>query len=631
MRTKARRKTRRRTHKESLSFDKNFDENIKYLYLYPTQLDSLVKKNKDQKLNDIVTNFIKFKKEEQQMIVNNISIPHYDFKKTLFKQVELLLFQINEVDNQSERKKYIEKLYKWYKNKTRFYFTLNRMNEKSYFEPYEKYDINAMKNILKENEKKDEEEDKIDQKKDENKDKNNTNIHRPILLRCIKLIKIIENDIKPSKFYFRNKFGKNKSELNLLSKYEKNKSTEFERLKKNISTTSIDFNLNELKNKFISEKSHQNEIKSIIEDFGKSRAIYKSNLNKRFEIKKIIKEYRNKNIKNELVTKILNNNESNINKSNITNNNSNIINNRNNKNNNIENNIGNINEVKKQEDNLDNNSLEYIINEKEMNNLENEKEKKETETYKRRLNKIITNRIRNMSSDNLIISYLNKSNNGNDRYDNENKKRYIENRNRTKSALFLTSTEIYNDKEITKEGLEEKTINIYCQFPKIKSSNALISEKSKEYDTIMRNIYLDPIYRAKHHNSFICSLNNDRKKNFDGDNSYRNINDNDNNENNGNKDKDNILNFNNICEFTKKTLSKSIDRNYLRMKKGFDFLKKKEYLKLRNLMRAKRNYENINNSALFTAFTNPKSNVIYPNYFLPLNNGNNLLLKPLAK
>ena len=621
---KTRHRSRRKTNNEPSSYEKIDIENIKYLY--PTQIDSLLKKNDDQKLNDIVSIFVKFKKDEQQMIMNNISIPYYDFKKTLFKQVELLLCQINEIDNQTERKKSIEKLYKWYKNKTKFYYTLNRMNEKSYFEPYEKYDFNVIKNILKDEKKDDEEEDK-----NENKDKKNANIHKPILLRRIKLIKIIENDIKPSKFYFKNKFGKNRSELNLVNskkiKYDKNTSTEFERLKKNISTTSIDFNLNELKNKFLAEKSNQNEIKSIIEDFGKSRAIYKSNLNKKFEMKKIIKEYKNiknKNIKNEQVIKISNNNQSSINISNIENNNNNTIGNSNNNDNTIE----NTNEVKKQDDNLDNNSLEYIINEKEMNNLENEKEKSQIETHKRKLNKIITNKIKNMSSDNLLISSTNKCNNENDRY--ENKSRYIENSNRTKSALFLTSTEIYKDKEPNKEGLEEKTINIYFQFPKIKSSNALISKKSHKNDTIMRNICLDPIFRAKHQNSFLCSINddklNEKKKNIDSDNSYTNIND-----NNDSNIRYNILNMNNISEFTKKTLSESIDKNYLNMKKGFDFLKKKEFLKLRNLMKSKQNYECVNKSALITAFTNPKNNTIYPSYFLPLNNGNNLLIKPIAK
>ena len=628
MKMKIRHRRRRKTHNESSSYEKIDMENIKYLY--PTQIDSLLKKNDDQKLNDIVSIFVKFKKDEQSMIINNISIPHYNFKKTLFKQVELLLCQINEIDDQLERKKSIEKLYKWYNNKTKFYYTLNRMNEKSYFEPYEKYDINVMKNILKNETKNEENKDKIENK---DKDKNQTNIHKPIVLRRIKLIKIIENDIEPSKFYFKNKFGKNKSELNLVNskkiKCDKKNSTEFERLKKNISTTSIDFNLKELKNKFLAEKSHQNEIKSMIEDFGKSRAIYKSNLNKKLEMRKIIREYKNnKNIKNEQVKKISNNNQSNIIMSNITINNNDTINNSNNSNNN-DNTIENTKEVKIIDDNLDNNSLEYIINEKEMNNLKNENEKSQAETHKRKLNKIIMNKIKNMSSDNLLISSLNKYNNKNDRY--ENKNRYIEKNNyRTKSSVFLTSTEIYNDKELNKEGLEEKTINIFCQFPKIKSSNALISEKRNENDVIMRNICLDPVYKAKHQNSFICSIKdnklNENKKNIDCDISYTNIND-----NNDSNNRFNILNLNNISEFTKKTLSESMDRNYLNMKKGFDFLKKKEFLKLKNLMKSKQNYEYVNKSALVTAFINPKNNIIYPSYFLPLNNGNNLLLKPITK
>ena len=43
-----------------------------------------------------------------------------------------------------------------------------------------------------------------------------------------------------------------------------------------------------MKNKNLSEKRNQAKIKTIIEDFGKKRGLYKSNLNKRQEIKSII-------------------------------------------------------------------------------------------------------------------------------------------------------------------------------------------------------------------------------------------------------------------------------------------------------------------------------------------------------
>jgi hypothetical protein len=260
-------------------------------------------------LNDLVNNLIKFRREEQQMIKNNTTMPLYNFKKILFKQIELILCQIAESDNKLERMEGIEKLYKWYKNKTNFFYTLLRMNKKSYYEAYEKYDEKTMKEIAKNKNKIKIEDDEDKEDKEDKKLENNNNegnkgiineIHEPIVLRKNKLSALLYNkSSNPAKFYYKKTERKslkpedenidNKKE----EKDEENKSTE--RKRKNATSININDRIIELKNKFLAEKSSQSEMKNILEEFGKNRANFKSNLNKKFEIKKIIKQYKIKN------------------------------------------------------------------------------------------------------------------------------------------------------------------------------------------------------------------------------------------------------------------------------------------------------------------------------------------------
>jgi hypothetical protein len=640
---------------------------------YPSQIDILMKNTFDKKLNDLVNNLIKFRREEQQMIKNNTTMPLYNFKKILFKQIELILCQIAESDNKLERMEGIEKLYKWYKNKTNFFYTLLRMNKKSYYEAYEKYDEKTMKEIAKNKNKIKIEDDEDKEDKEDKKLENNNNegnkgiineIHEPIVLRKNKLSALLyNNSSNPAKFYYKKTERKslkpedenidNKKE----EKDEENKSTE--RKRKNATSININDRIIELKNKFLAEKSSQSEMKNILEEFGKNRANFKSNLNKKFEIKKIIKQYKIKNSFNKqlqtfsnLSIKNQNNrlqnyndnfkydkrsynfgdNSRNIKNTNIntninTNTNSNTITNTNTM---INNNKSE--EIQEPKDNQINNDIKNESKNKD-NIEEKKKERSQCVMHKKRLNKIILSKVKNISENNMLIT-----SNIKDYKDNYELHTYQKNENpkKVKSTFFLTGTDNYDDPK-DEEEIQEKIINVQVQFPKLKTSKTLMLDKINEYDSFMKNIMLDPLYRAKRKYSYLCSINNSRDKRCDtsdSNRSYSNINDNE-NENGHDIDHGNnniSLNSNDISDFTKKTLaSESIDKNFLNIKKGFDILKKKEYFKLKNLMKLRDHYRFVNKSALFEAFTNPPKSNKYPMLYLPCATGSNLLLKPIIK
>jgi hypothetical protein len=214
-----------------------------------------------------------------------------------------------------------------------------------------------------------------------------------------------------------------------------------------------------------------------------------------------------------------------------------------------------------------------------------------------------------------------------------------ENTKKAKSTFFLTGTDDYVDPK-NEEEIQEKIINVQCQFPKLKTSKTLMLDKIEEHDSFMRNIMLDPLYRAKKKYSKLCSIHNLRDKRCDtsdSNRSYSNINDNEKENENGHDidhvNNNNISsNSNDISEFTKKTLaSESIDKNFLNIKKGFNILKKKEYLKLKNLMKTRDHYRFVNKSALFEAFTNPPKCDKYPLLYLPHGTKGHLLLRPIIK
>jgi hypothetical protein len=366
----------------------------------------------------------------------------------------------------------------------------------------------------------------------------------------------------------------------LIPKYEIKSSYSIERPEYNISTLKIEKGINSLKNKLISEKRNQIEIKKSVEDFGKNRAMYKSNLNKRHEIKNIIKEF--KGFQHSC-----------------------------------------------------NNTKDISINTKETqrDDIDKDNEKKE-ETIK--INKIHLNDIKNMNNDSLLITSLQYNNNRKkksnsidyiDNYMNDtvNEKHGKLNLKYIKSKILMRNKE-ENEISEPKES-NEIIVDIHCELPKIKSAENVLTTKKDENDALMKSILTNPLFSSKRKVLKLCSVR-DRNNNLNNRSNYSLSNATYmNNNNNRSCDSYEHRNYGNVYEYAKHKLISSMDYNYLHVKKGFNAFKRKDFLKLTKVIKDNDHYATINKTALYDAFIDPKNNNVYSHYYLPKYDGNNLLQK----
>ena len=377
--------------------------------------------------------------------------------------------------------------------------------------------------------------------------------------------------------YYAKKIDKKKDDISNfdknIPKYEIKASYSIERPKYNNVSLQLEKKINALKNKYLAEKRIQDEIKKKVDNFGKSRAIYKSNINKNIEIKNVIKEF-----------KSFRNFES-LTNSRISKNNSMI-------------------------ENINNNNLE-----KEKDTINNNNEPKKNI---KRINKIKLNNIKNMNNNNLLITSIPNNIKNND-----------ENRNiKTVRNKFLINkqSEDYSINSKEEENNKEKIININFEFPILKSNSTLSLTKKEANDSIMKNIIIDPVFKTKRNITKLCSLKNkidsdiiNRESNYFLSNTkYMSA---------SNIYENNIEPYvaKNRHNFIKKNFSVK-NNNFLNIKKNFSTFKKEAFLKLKTFINEKEHYDTLNKTALYVAFIDPKINIIYPNYYLPRNNGYNLLL-----
>ncbi len=584
---------------ENLSNNNKNDNNV----LFATQIYCLRKNNTDEKVEELISCVEKYKKDIQDKIKHGKVTPNYKFRKIFCKNIELNLIQIGEIKSKEKRDEYINKLYQWYKNKLLFYSTLSHMNKRTYVKKDEYYDYtkynlknNKQDNTIDENDSENElkHRTKITYKKvhyyieefrkhqinyKKYKNKGNKSVEMRPMFKNNKIKNFTYKNNNLNKFYTK-KIDKKISEPGIfdtsIPKYETKSSYSIERPDFNSIILKIEKKINISKNKHIMEKRNQEEIKKYVNDFGKNRAMFKSDLNKNLEIKNIIKEFKtfqkyekNKFLKSKNNSMIEEKNENNI----------------------------------SQNENRDNN-IDKENNTSNQNNI-------------RKISKININNIKNMNNNSLLITSL---------YTIGKKKE--ENENTIRNKLLLTNKEdnvqTNNDNE-SKEGenKKEKTINIYCEFPKLKS-NRLLSFKKYEDDAVIKNMAIDPIYRTKRYISKLCSLDNNLKKVECKESNYSLS-------NTKYMSCSNILNnhekyeINNIHNYNKNHLSVSNDNNYLKIKNSFNFFKKEKYSKLRAYINEKEHTDTLNKTALYRAFIDPKFDIIYPNYYLPKNNGYNLL------
>lgn len=594
--------------------------------LFATQIYILRKNNTDKKVEELISTVEKYKKDIQEKILYGKEIPHYKFRKTICRNIELNLVQLGEMKNKEKRDECINKLYKWYKNKVNFFYTLSRMNKRSYIKKDEQYDNNLLNQInnekekLKKNEIDSDEERKhrtkitykkihyyidefkkhqIRDKKSGNNDNKSVEIRRPMFKNNkIKHFKYTNHNLY--KFYTKKIKEKNSEPTvfdTAIPKYETKSSYSIERPEYNSISLKIEKKINSLKNKHLAEKRNKEQIQKYMDDFGKTRAMFKSDLNKNSEIKNIIKEF--KTFEKNRITKSKN---------------SSMIIEEKNKNDILQKDIVDVDNNKKDSDNI---IIAY--NEDKGNRKRNT----------RRINKINLNNVKNMDNNSLLITTLykiDKKNEENEEYENTNyflKRLFITNKEDNNKNNNMDN---YKDNEDNnEENNKEKTININFEFPKLKS-NRLLSFKKNENDSVIKNITIDPVYKTKRYASKLCSLNNNR--NLDYKQSFYSL------SNtkymscscNNIYDKYDKSIINNRHNYTKKTMSISNVNDYLKIKNRFNIFKNEEYSKLKTFINEKEHYDTLNKTALFNAFIDPKFDTIYPNYYLPRNNGYNLLL-----
>ena len=119
----------------------NNNSNISYFLI------NYVKKEKDKKLNELLSDLIHFK-EEKKVLKEKIDA----LKDTLFENLEKNLIELSFIPNRELRKERLLKLYFWYKKKKETFEDLQKISSKSYKEKDEIDDLDVLNE--KEEEKK---------------------------------------------------------------------------------------------------------------------------------------------------------------------------------------------------------------------------------------------------------------------------------------------------------------------------------------------------------------------------------------------------------------------------------------------------------------------------------------------
>ena len=266
------------------------------------------KKEKNNKLNELINNIIDFRKkcinqEENNNKIRNIVISNYLF----FHDVEKSLIEISYLTQKELRDKKIEELYSWYKNIINKNTTLKRMKSKSYRAPKEKYNFDEEKEINKDNK---DNNNMIEKKELSESFKRNQRLRLYLSSAKIQNSDLIVNTKNNFSWNFvtrlnikrkctgNQNYPRTNSEIisslfNTHKQIKTIKSNFFPKIEKNMK--SLEKEINNSKQKMISEKRNLEEVNLNLNLFGKSRAKFTENINNKYEMKELIKYYVNEN------------------------------------------------------------------------------------------------------------------------------------------------------------------------------------------------------------------------------------------------------------------------------------------------------------------------------------------------
>ena len=286
-------------------FKKEDEEKIAY------NQENKIKKEKkinNKKLNEMCDYLKKCKNEKKNKLLNKTTIIKDEkFKELFCNNLEVLIVQLLSCHKEETFKEKLNIIYNWFQKKLNEYNSIKNINEKSY-----DININDYKHFFIKKKKSLDFDEKIEDEKQ----------HRSFIPNSNKLKEFNFKNIKLSQNNLVDKI-KEIDENNNLKEYEKNKlKHQFKNLNqpqiktirkivmyenlenKNKIIPSSDFSfitgtkiidkkiINE-KNNDLSNKRNEEEINKNINEFGKKRALFKGNSNKKFEIKKLIKNYSN--------------------------------------------------------------------------------------------------------------------------------------------------------------------------------------------------------------------------------------------------------------------------------------------------------------------------------------------------
>lgn len=566
---------------EKIAYNQELIQNLikQRLNYLPENIIKMEKKINNKKLNEMCDYLKKFKNEKKNKLLNKTTIIKDEkFKELFCNNLEVLIVQLLSCHKEETFKEKLNIIYNWFQKKINEYNSIKNINEKSY-----DININDYKHFFIKKKKSLDFDEKIEDEKQ----------HRSFIPNSNKLKEFNFKNIKLSQNNLVDKI-KEIDENNNLKEYEKNKLKNqikslnqpqiktirkivmYENLEnKNKIIPSSDFSfitgtklidkkiINE-KNNDLSNKRNEEEINKNINEFGKKRALFKGNSNKKFEIKKLIKNYSNiiKKTKNISISK---------------------------------------------------------KNTKEIKNFFTKKYKtKKINSYKESpKKKFIKQKSLQIKRNFPILNSFNKSFNILPKVSLNN----IQNINQKSKIIFNNSLD-------NEENEEEKTFYLSFRLSKSKSLNNLFffHKKNKQIlnDTIFKYTTIDKLFKYRINYSKIINtpeISNSIQNSF-SQNQFNLSNDKNKtlyNEMNKTTIKYNLKNLKRN-EILKHNFSNS-ENDFLQIRKDMENINNNDYLKIRHKYN-----NNINNNALKKAFLIPNIKFFYPLTFLPNNNGFNLLL-----
>ena len=567
---------------DKIAYNQELIQNLikQRLNYLPENIIKMEKKINNKKLNEMCDYLKKCKNEKKNKLLNKTTIIKDEkFKELFCNNLEVLIVQLLSCHKEETFKEKLNIIYNWFQKKLNEYNSIKNINEKSY-----DININDYKHFFIKKKKSLDFDEKIEDEKQHRSFIPNSNKLKEFNFKNIKLsqnnlvekIKEIDED-NNLKEYEKNKLKHQIKSLNQPQIKTIRKIVMYENLEnKNKIIPSSDFSfitgtklidkkiINE-KNNDLSNKRNEEEINKNINEFGKKRALFKGNSNKKFEIKKLIKNYSNiiKKTKNISISK---------------------------------------------------------KNTKEIKNFFTKKYKtKKINSYKESPKKnFIKQKSLQIKRNFPILNSFNKSFNILPKVSLNN----IQNINQKSKIIFNNSLDNGEENE------EEKTFYLSFRLSKSKSLNNLFffHKKNKQIlnDTIFKYTTIDKLFKYRINYSKIINtpeISNSIQNSF-SQNQFNLSNDKNKtlyNEMNKTTIKYNLKNLKRN-EILKHNFSNS-ENDFLQIRKDMENINNNDYLKIRHKYN-----NNINNNALKKAFLIPNIKFFYPLTFLPNNNGFNLLL-----